>query len=130
MLTSEDSGFVDLIFADDSNTYLPVINDTGGSGVGDIFVQSGTYHPSPNGLENNDSSYFTLPANMPPPPWGTNLSVFNGISGIGDWKFKLIWQLRALQAKLGLVDTWAYRWVFSLWQHKKFCITYKTNKRD
>jgi hypothetical protein len=43
-------------------------------------------------------------------------------SGIGDWKFKLIWQLRALQAKLGLVDTWAYRWVFSLWQYKKFCI--------
>ena len=41
---------------------------------------------------------------------------------IRDWKFMLIWQIRAWQARWNIVDTWAYRWVFSLWQQKMFCV--------
>jgi hypothetical protein len=44
-----------------------------------------------------------------------------------DFMERIYWSLCFYQARLNLVDTWAYRWVFSLWSHGLVCISPNRN---
>ena len=40
---------------------------------------------------------------------------------------RIYWKLCFFQARLNLVDTWAYRWIYSLWEHGLLCISPNRN---
>ena len=40
---------------------------------------------------------------------------------------RVYWKLCFFQARLNLVDTWAYRWIYSLWEHGLLCISPNRN---
>jgi hypothetical protein len=45
---------------------------------------------------------------------------------VGTWIGAITWKLHIWEAKVGIVDSWAYRWLAALWLNNLICIT--TNK--
>lgn len=40
---------------------------------------------------------------------------------------RIVWNLNSIMAKYKIIDTWAYRWIFSLWNHEKLCLSVNSN---
>jgi hypothetical protein len=40
---------------------------------------------------------------------------------------RIVWNLNSILAKYKIIDTWAYRWIFSLWNHEKLCLSVNSN---
>lgn len=48
-------------------------------------------------------------------------------SKTGSFLGAITWKIHLWEAKVGLVDSWAYRWLLTIWVNNQFCITANKN---
>lgn len=59
--------------------------------------------------------------------WAKRLSLKELRAQLGSWAAAVIWKINFFDAGMENINTWAYRWVGTLWEHKLLCVSPNSN---